>query len=98
MLLDRPNPLELERTRPGPCRYSKKRFGHMRIVDFKPKHAYQYVVKRISKKTGAPAVTAAHRELEVLSHAFTWAVMWGDIDAHPIEEELRFEGDLAPEL
>ena len=74
----------------------KRRFGHMRLVEFKPKHAYQYVVKRLNKRTGEPAVTAAHRELEVLSHAFTWAVMWGDIDAHPIEEELRFEGDLAP--
>lgn len=75
----------------------KKRFGHMRLTDFQPTHAYQYVTKRINKNTGQPAITAAHRELEVLSHAFTWAVMWGHLKRHPIEEELRFEGALAPQ-
>jgi hypothetical protein len=54
----------------------KKRFGHMRKGEFKPNHAYQYVARRRNAKTGAPAVTAAHRELEVLSHAFTWSVLW----------------------
>jgi integrase len=75
----------------------KKRFGHMRLIDFLPQDAYQYVSKRVNKKTGKPAVTAAHRELEVLSHAFTWAVMWGHLKKHPIEEELRFEGALSPQ-
>ena len=75
----------------------KKRFGRMRKGDFRPQHAYQYVARRRNMKTGAPAVTAAHRELEVLCHAFTWAVMWGDLARHPIEEQLRFEGALAPQ-
>jgi integrase len=87
------------RTRENKCKalpILKKRFGHMRLDDFRPTHAYQYVSNRKNKKTGAPAITSAHRELEVLSHAFTWGVMWGDLDKHPIEEELRFEGALAP--
>lgn len=39
--------------------------------------------------------TAAHREIEVLSHAFTKAVEWGWIDRHPFKGEVRLEGEPA---
>ena len=42
------------------------------------------------KITGGP--TAAHREIEVLRHAFTKAVAWGYIDRHPFKGEVRLEG------
>jgi integrase len=56
-------------------------FGEMRIRDFKPIHAYQYRDKR-----GKKAPTAANRELEVLSHAFTKAIEWGYRENHPMIE------------
>jgi integrase len=46
-------------------------------------------------ETKQPALTAAHRELEVLSHAFTKAVQWGLLPRHPTYEQVRFDGDLA---
>lgn len=75
----------------------KKVFGHMRIEDLTPADCYQYASKRKHKNTGNAAITAAHRELEVLSHAYTWAVMWGVLKAHPRKKELRLEGELAPQ-
>jgi len=56
-------------------------FGEMRIRDFKPVHAYGYRDRR-----GKQAPTAANRELEVLSHAFTKAVEWGYREDHPMIE------------
>lgn len=56
-------------------------FGEMRIRDFKPIHAYQYRDKR-----GKKSPTAANRELEVLSHAFTKAIEWGYREDHPMIE------------
>ena len=51
-----------------------------------PKFVYKYVEMRVHK-------TAAHREIEVLSHAFTKAVEWGLIDRHPFKGEVRLEGE-----
>jgi len=36
---------------------------------------------------------AAHREIEVLSHAYTKAVEWGYIDRHPFKGEVRLQGE-----
>lgn len=52
----------------------------------KPRHIYQYVDKRAAK-------TSAHREIEVLSHAFTMAVKWGYLDRHPFKGEVRLDGE-----
>ena len=54
-------------------------FSHMPIGAFKPQHAYQYRDKR-----GRTAPTAANRELEILSHAFTKAIEWGALERHPM--------------
>jgi len=56
-------------------------FGEMRVRDFRPIHAYQYRDKR-----GKKSPTAANRELEVLSHAFTKAIEWGYRENHPMIE------------
>lgn len=74
----------------------KKRFGAARIEGgIEPRHVFEYVSKRVDNN-GRPALTAAHREAEVLSHAFTWAVQWGLIKAHPFKKEVRFERELQP--
>lgn len=59
-------------------------FGHMPITALEPQHAYQYIDKR-SKE----AATAAIREYEVLSHAFTMTIKWGYIRRPPIERTSR---------
>lgn len=57
-------------------------FGSFPILDFRPHHAYGYRDRR-----GKAAPTAANRELEVLSHAFTKAIEWGvPLDTHPMIE------------
>lgn len=69
------------------------------LVPFKPQLVYQYVTKRSVKKTNPETgrVTggriAAHREIELLSHAYTKAVEWGLIDRHPFKGEIRLEGE-----
>lgn len=55
-------------------------FGHMPIDSVKPKHVYQYKDKR-----GRDGKTAANRDIEVLSHAFTKAIEWGLTENHPIK-------------
>jgi integrase len=72
-----------------------RRFGHFRIEAVEPHHIYEYVSNR-KKADGTPALTAAHREVELLSHAFTWAVQWGLLKKHPFKKEVRFERDLQP--
>lgn len=64
----------------------RKVFGHMALLDIEPQHIYQYVDKRGAR-------TAAHREIEVLSHAFTKAVEWGSIKKHPFKGEVRLQGE-----
>lgn len=61
-------------------------FGAMPLSPFPPRLVYQYVDKRSAK-------IAAHREIEVLSHAFTKAVEWGYIDRHPFKGEVRLKGE-----
>lgn len=64
----------------------RKAFGNAPLGALKPQHVYQYVDKR-SKKT------SAHREIEILSHAYTKAVQWGYIDRHPFKGEVRLAGE-----
>ena len=74
-------------------------FGDHPLLPFKPMLVYQYVDKRSVKKkdpeTGKTTggKTAAHREIELLSHAYTKAVEWGYIDRHPFKDEIRLEGE-----
>ncbi len=63
-----------------------KTFGSARLLDIKPLHIYRYYNARTAK-------TAAKRELEVLSHAFTKAVEWGLIDKHPYKKEVVLPGE-----
>jgi integrase len=72
------NRRQIDRLRPA--------FGAVALCDLEPQHVYQYVDKRTAK-------VAAHREIEVLSHAFTKAVQWGLIKAHPFKGEVRLEGE-----
>ena len=73
-------------------------FGEMPLDSIKPTHIYQYVDKRSVKKVNPDGrvtggKTASHREIEVLSHAYTKAVEWGYIDKHPFKGEVRLEGE-----
>jgi len=76
-------------------------FGERPLSPFPPVLVYQYVDKRSKKHRDAETgkVTggrvAAHREIEVLSHAYTKAVQWGYIDRHPFKGEVRLEGERA---
>ncbi len=60
--------------------------GALALTALKPRHIYQYVDKRSAK-------TAARREIEVLSHAYTKAVEWGYLDRHPFKGEVRLDGE-----
>jgi len=77
----------------------KRVFGAMPLEPFAPKIVYQYVDRRSVKKTDPETGkvtggrTAALREIEVLSHAYTKAVEWGYIDRHPFKGEVRFKGE-----
>jgi integrase len=61
-------------------------FGRMPLSPFPPKLVYMYVDKRGAK-------IAAHREIEVLSHAYTKAIEWGLVDRHPFRGQVRLEGE-----
>lgn len=61
-------------------------FGDMALADLEPQHIYQYVDRRSAK-------VAAAREVETLSHAFTKAVQWGLMKAHPFKGEVRLESE-----
>ena len=64
----------------------REAFGNAPLEAVKPKHIYQYVDRRTKK-------IAAHREIEILSHAYTKAVQWGYLDRHPFKGEVRLEGE-----
>jgi integrase len=73
-------------------------FGAMRLDELEPQHVYQYVDARRKKKRNdkgklVGGLTAAHREIEVLSHAYTKAVQWGYLKKHPFKGEVRLEGE-----
>ncbi|RKR46256.1 phage integrase family protein [Paraburkholderia sp. BL17N1] len=64
----------------------RAKFGTAPLDAVEPTHIYQYLDWR-------PAKTAAKREIEILSHAFTMAVKWGYIKTHPFAWQLRIESD-----
>jgi integrase len=74
-------------------------FGNQPLLLFAPQLVYQYVdrrsVKKKDPKTGkvTGGRIAAHREIELLSHAYTKAVEWGYIDRHPFKNEVRLKGE-----
>lgn len=63
----------------------REAFGTGPLSELKPHHVYKYADLR-------GKVTAAKREIEVLSHAFTKAVEWGLMDRHPFKGEVRLKG------
>lgn len=63
-------------------------FADVDITTLAPRNVYQYV-------SGRSAKVSAHREIEILSHAYTKAVEWGLIDRHPFKGEVRLEGEAA---
>ena len=74
-------------------------FGNLPMAAIRPQMVYQYVDKRSQKKVNENGKltggrVAAHREVEVLSHAFTKAVEWGYIDKHPFKGEVRLQGEV----
>lgn len=73
-------------------------FGDLPIGALSPQHIYKFVDKRSQKKTNAAGRTVggrtiAHREVEVLSHAYTKAVEWGYVARHPFKGEVRLQGE-----
>lgn len=64
----------------------RETFGEKEILPFHPQLVYLYVEKRKAK-------VSAHREIEILSHAYTKAVQWGIIDKHPFKREVVLEGE-----
>lgn len=82
-------PTKAPATQRGNLAYIKKLrsvFAATPLTPFPPRYVYLYVDKRDKK-------VAAHREVEVLSHAFTKAVEWGLLDRHPFKGEVRLEGE-----
>ena len=76
-------------------------FGEMPLAAIKPRHVYLYVDKRKVKyidENGRErgGMTAAEREVEILSHAYTKAVEWGYLDRHPFKGEVRITGGKKP--
>lgn len=59
--------------------------GNLTLDELKPQQVYKYVDLREKK-------TAAAREIELLSHAFTKAIEWGYIDRHPFMGQVRLKG------
>ncbi len=76
----------------------RKVFGTMPLAAMKPMLVYRYRDLRSAKKQNAEGRTvgglvAAHREIDVLSNAFTKAVEWGYIDRHPFLGQIRLTGE-----
>lgn len=80
-------------------------FGKIPLTALEPHMVYRYVDERSKKKpeevitkTGKKVVrmrggkTTAHREKELLSHAFTKAVEWGYLKRHPFKGEVELTG------
>lgn len=90
--------IKTQKSNQNAMKWLRKVFGNMSLGDLEPQHIYQYVDKRRVKVmdekgrvTGGRIV--AHREIEVLSHAFTKAVEWGIVKAHPFKNEVRLQGE-----
>lgn len=78
----------------------RQTFDTWPLTAIEPHHIYTYADARtkVAKDSDGnemkvKAKTAAHRELEVLSHAYTKAVEWGYIKRHPFAREVRLKGE-----
>ncbi len=60
----------------------KSAFGHMHPDSVTPVQLYEYMDKRRSS-SGKLVPIAAHREMSLLSHAFTKAIRWGAATRNP---------------
>jgi integrase len=69
-----------------PTKALRSVFGEMPLLPFSPQLIYIYVDTRQHK-------VAAHREIEVLSHAYTKAIQWGLVDRHPFLGQIRLQGE-----
>lgn len=76
----------------------KKAFEKLPLCEMIPMMVYRYVdirskkiVKEDGTKVGGKVV--AHREIDLLSHAYTKAVEWGYVNRHPFKGEVRMEGE-----
>lgn len=65
----------------------REAMGEWPLDQLRPQHIYKYVQER--------GGVIAHREIEVLSHAFTKAVEWGLIATHPFKGQVRLTGHAA---
>lgn len=63
----------------------REAMGKWPLTYIRPQHVYQYRDKR--------GGVIAHREIEVLSHAFTKAVEWGLLDRHPFKGQVILTGE-----
>jgi integrase len=70
------------------CAELAKVFKDFLLDEVTPREIYQYVDQKENTVT-------SHRQIEVLSHAFTKAVQWGLIDRHPFKGQVRLEGHAA---
>lgn len=70
----------------GHIRRLRAVFEAMPLGSIEPHHIYKYVDVRGVR-------VAAHREIEVLSHAFTKAVEWGLLKRHPFKGQVRLQGE-----
>lgn len=73
-------------------------FGTLPLAAMKPMLVYRYRDMRSAKKINSKGkqvggLVAAHREIDVLSNAFTKAVEWGYIDRHPFLGQIRLTGE-----
>ena len=68
-------------------------FGHMNIEDIEPHHIYRYLDERGRKKNGEGGPSIAKKEMLMLSHAYTKAVMWGYVKKHPFKGEVEYGGE-----
>lgn len=71
----------------------RRRLGDQPLEGIEPQHIYQYIDTRVNEKTGRKSPISARREIEVLSHAYTKAVEWGYVKAHPFKGEVRLQGE-----
>ena len=61
----------------------KRIFGHMLPDSIMPAMIYEYMDRRRTAD-GKPAPIAGHREVALLSHAFTKAIRWGVASVNPV--------------
>lgn len=73
-------------------------FGDMPITSLTPAQVYKFVDLRSRKTKDANGrlrggKITAHREVEVLSHAFTKAIRWGLLNDHPFKGKIELDGE-----